>query len=406
MAGVTPNNLAGRLQRIQSFKETVWGTPGLATAKWMLIQPTPQFTPVFKSVFVDEDRGSFAPAFVSYTPELGGAFTINWDASFEDINFALAGALGAVTPTGPGPYTYTYLGPLSSAWAPQSYSLELAYDIATVLAQGALTNKLSIKGNSKGNWTITQSGIYQQHNLYTPINIASSTNASPIAITTATPLPATLVTGSQVVIAGHLVNTNANGVWTITTTGANSFTLNTSTGNGIGGATGTVTQSITPAIADRVVEPILFAGETLLKVDNAAGTIGTTAVPNALVSFQLDIDNQLQGFFTGDQKYPVDFTQDKLKVTLTLRLKWNAQVKALYDSQWTQNGSNLFQIKATSGTKSAELDFSGVLSSDPANYSLDFGAITQELKFDAQYDTGAFANYLKAIIINNVAALP
>lgn len=403
MAGVTPTTLASRLTRIQSFKETIWGTPGIATARWMMVKPTPTFTYISKNVFVDEDRGSFAPAFVTYVPETGGAFNINLDASFEDIIFGLAGMMGSVNPTGGGPYTWAYAGPLTSAWAPQSYSLELAYDIATVIAQGCLSNKMSIKFNAKNDWTVDLSGFFQQMNQCAAINIASSTNASPIEITT-TPAHG-LSTGMGVVIAGHLVNTAANGTWTIIKTGANTFTLTGSTGNGVGAASGTVTQSVTPGISDRTVEPILFAGETALAIDAAGGTVGSTSVPNAFVSGQIDIENQQQGFFTGDQKYPVDWSQDKFKVNLTLRLKWNAQVKALYDSLVAGN-SKLFQIKATSGSKSAQLDFSGALSADPQNYNLDYGAITQELKFDGVYDVGAFANYFKATVINSVSALP
>jgi hypothetical protein len=68
--------------------------------------------------------------------------------------------------------------------------------------------------------------------------IASSTNATPIEITTSTPHG--LATGNQVVIANHLVNTNANGTWVITWVSTTKFTLTGSVGNGVGAATGTV----------------------------------------------------------------------------------------------------------------------------------------------------------------------
>lgn len=405
MAGVTPNTIAGRLNRIQSFKEVTWGTSGLATARWMAVEPTPQFTPIYKSEVIDEDRGSFAPSFVSYIPELGGAFNIPQTATFEDILFALAAIMGPVTPTGGPNYVYTHAAPLTSAWLPQAYSLELDYDLATVLATGCLANKLSLKFNAKNRWQSTLSGFYQQNNPYPSINIASSTNVAPIEITTATPLPATLVTGASVVISGHLVNTAANGTWTIIKTGASTFTLTGSTGNGVGGASGIVNQGPTPAIADRTVEPILFAGETALAIDPASTAPGTTPVTNAFVSGQLDIDNGLQGFFTSDQKYPVDFSQDKFKIDLTVRLKWNAQVKALYTSQWLQGNRTVWQIKATSGSKYCELDMALVMTSDPQNYALDYAAQTQELKFSGQYDA-TLANYLKAIVQNTLSAIP
>lgn len=68
-------------------------------------------------------------------------------------------------------------------------------------------------------------------------NISSSTNASPISVTANAH---GLATGDFVSIASHGTNTNANGFWEVTVTGSNTFTLNGSTGNGVGGATGTV----------------------------------------------------------------------------------------------------------------------------------------------------------------------
>lgn len=70
-----------------------------------------------------------------------------------------------------------------------------------------------------------------------PRAIASSTNASPIVITTAAAHGYT--TGQKVAIVGHAVNTNANGRWVVTVTGPTTFELDGSVGNGVGGATGT-----------------------------------------------------------------------------------------------------------------------------------------------------------------------
>jgi len=71
------------------------------------------------------------------------------------------------------------------------------------------------------------------------IAIASSTNASPIVVTTS--VAHGLNTGDQCSIDGHATNTAANGLWAaivvLTTT---TFSLTGSTGNGIGGAAGHV----------------------------------------------------------------------------------------------------------------------------------------------------------------------
>lgn len=74
---------------------------------------------------------------------------------------------------------------------------------------------------------------------FATLSISSSTNATPIVVTTSTNHG--YATGDTVDIEGHAVNTNANGLHTITVLTANTFSLNGSTGNGVGAATGQVT---------------------------------------------------------------------------------------------------------------------------------------------------------------------
>lgn len=72
----------------------------------------------------------------------------------------------------------------------------------------------------------------------TALNIQSSSNTTPIhVITTAAH---GLIDGAQVNIAGHLLNTNANGTWVIGYVSTTEFTLVGSVGNATGGNTGTV----------------------------------------------------------------------------------------------------------------------------------------------------------------------
>jgi hypothetical protein len=66
--------------------------------------------------------------------------------------------------------------------------------------------------------------------------ILSSTNASPIVLTMSN--PSTAQTGDTCVVDGHLVNTAANGRWTVTRVDSTHFALNGSTGNGVGANTG------------------------------------------------------------------------------------------------------------------------------------------------------------------------
>lgn len=78
------------------------------------------------------------------------------------------------------------------------------------------------------------------------VSISSSTNATPIVITTSAAHG--LVPGDYVSIANHSTNTNANGVWKVgTTPTSTTFQIlqidgSNTTGNGVGGATGNITK--------------------------------------------------------------------------------------------------------------------------------------------------------------------
>ena len=85
--------------------------------------------------------------------------------------------------------------------------------------------------------SLGQTAVWTSQALQATKNITSSTNATPIAITCTAH---GYSTGDTVVITGHTTNTNANGTWEITNTGANTFTLDGSVGNGVGGASGNV----------------------------------------------------------------------------------------------------------------------------------------------------------------------
>lgn len=72
-------------------------------------------------------------------------------------------------------------------------------------------------------------------------NIVSSTSATPTVVTSAAH-GITSGTFGVVTIANHTVNTAANGVWLAYANGSTTLTLVGSTGNGVGGASGTVSK--------------------------------------------------------------------------------------------------------------------------------------------------------------------
>ncbi len=79
-------------------------------------------------------------------------------------------------------------------------------------------------------------GLYDDISYPALLSISSSTNTSPITVTTSTPHGR--ANGDYVHVFGHQVNTNANGRFVVTVTGASTLQLNGTAGIGIGGATG------------------------------------------------------------------------------------------------------------------------------------------------------------------------
>jgi hypothetical protein len=148
-----------------------------------------------------------------------------------------------------------------------------------------------------------------------PVNIASSTNATPIQITTSA--PHLLNEGDVIVVANHETNTNANGMWFAHVNGASTVVLwnlatvpgggrPNSVGNGVGGATGTVqsqcftpdqfqapssgetvtassVQTIANALADRTNRVSMLASKYQLIAINGAGGSGADP-PTTLTS--------------------------------------------------------------------------------------------------------------------------
>jgi hypothetical protein len=88
------------------------------------------------------------------------------------------------------------------------------------------------------------------------VGLVSSTNTNPITIVTAT--PHCLVSGDQVTVDGHLVNTNANGIWIATVTDPNTFTIPVA-GNGAGGATGTARKTAYNDLNAILTDSVIFS---------------------------------------------------------------------------------------------------------------------------------------------------
>lgn len=111
-----------------------------------------------------------------------------------------------------------------------------------------------------------------------PVSIVSSTNATPIVVTATAH---GLLTGDVATIAGHTTNTAANGTWVVTKLTADTFSI-AATGNGIGGATGTVTwtgaKQTGTGTSSMYFSGAAYDDSAPLVTVVTGGTIGTTGI--------------------------------------------------------------------------------------------------------------------------------
>lgn len=139
---------------------------------------------------------------------------------------------------------------------------------------------------------------------YAVRKITSSTNATPIVVTFNNH---NLVDDDKITINGHLTNTNANGVWTITKVTDNTFSLNDSVGNGAGSNTGAFAKT-------KGMSPVTDYKACILSFDTDGG--GDAAMTVKLVgSIQVDepdfaapktADNQYEFIFMVDLEDPTN----------------------------------------------------------------------------------------------------
>ncbi|WP_293403640.1 alkaline phosphatase family protein [Polaromonas sp.] len=124
--------------------------------------------------------------------------------------------------------------------------ITITSDSSNIPPSGAQVVISGVQGNTSANgqWIIKVTGL-NTFELYDPSDgepsngissgvftqgqVSNATNTSPIVITTNASSPAT---GSQVFVSGVKGNTAANGTWTITQTGSDTFSLDGSNGSG------------------------------------------------------------------------------------------------------------------------------------------------------------------------------
>lgn len=95
----------------QVGKESTWGTAVSPTAQLVAIENC-EITPLMEATPIPESRGNLVPSYNATIDRRFGEGNISGAITYEDLPYWLDGLLGEATPTGTGPYVYTYNGGL------------------------------------------------------------------------------------------------------------------------------------------------------------------------------------------------------------------------------------------------------------------------------------------------------
>ena len=193
----------------------------------------------------------------------------------------------AINTSGAQSGVHTVTGLQATGGTGTATSRYYCYTFQSALGEESAPSPISLltSGKLDSTWTITlpdaapvnsgvANGIFSSDTLITNTensakSIASSTNATPIVVTTSASHG--YATGDKVVIKGHTTNTAANNTyanpyWTLTVLSPTTYSLTGSVGVGIGGATGT---------SDRIKYTWLRPGE-LVTINSVSMAVATT----------------------------------------------------------------------------------------------------------------------------------
>lgn len=166
--------------------------------------------------------------------------------------------------------------------------------------------------------------------------------------------------------------------------------------------------TLTAALTQREFE-VLAAAKMALKLDDFGGTIGTTAKAATLISWTLDYNLGVHlKKFQDASINPAAFGYGIPDATLGLSLEFNAIGKAEVD-KYLANTGRLVQLvgqgSLISGAdyKKLTVDFAGDITDVSDMWGDRDGNTTVDLTLKPRYDAGAFANWGKIEIVNEVA---
>lgn len=165
-------------------------------------------------------------------------------------------------------------------------------------------------------------------------------------------------------------------------------------------------RTVTLATLNNSTVEAIRAADTALTIDTWAGTVGTTTVAGTLVSADVEIDpkRHLKSYVTG-QLQPYGYGDDRWDGSIKMVLEYNAVAKAYVDALLAPAlVQRQIQLKATSGTKTATIQFAGTLTKGVELFKDRAGNMTVELDWTGTYNS-TLANWLKVTVANASGSL-
>lgn len=162
------------------------------------------------------------------------------------------------------------------------------------------------------------------------------------------------------------------------------------------------------ALSDRAVH-VAMGNHGAVYVDAFAGTIGSTAISSTAFEFEWMVQsNRVLKSYIGSLT-PLGWEGNAYEGSMKLMAEFNATSKAYIDALYAASPAlvqKLVRVKLdNTANRSITLDMGGNLDA-PELWNDRDGVLTAEFGISPLYDEGAFANWAKAVVINQVSALP
>lgn len=141
------------LRVVQVGKETTWGTGVTATAKLMaLLDASANYN---QEIYQPDILGTLAPGQYVEVVATDWNASITVAATYEDLPYFFDGFFGTATPSGTGPYTYSYTGPTTSTPSPRIFTVEYGTSSGAYQLTGGLINGVTIDIAQGESWKVT-----------------------------------------------------------------------------------------------------------------------------------------------------------------------------------------------------------------------------------------------------------